>query len=180
MSDDLIHRIVEEIEYLRAKRAWTVRARPRLIVVHGHHKALRDCSPGETIEQASFSVRSRLTRLRVSPTGLVLLDVLARKRPQPLTAGQIERVVSSNPFYLGLGANANSTQWPRIGLNRRTIKVYIPRLHRQIGKALKEAGLAMRPEEVLLTEDTELLNVKAYRLAIPCQFVHLGGARARK
>jgi hypothetical protein len=37
----------------------------------------------------------------------------------------------------------------------------------------------MRPEEVLGSEDTVLLNVTAYRLTIPCEFVHLAGTGGR-
>jgi hypothetical protein len=180
MNGESINRVAEEIEYLRARRARTGRARPRLTVVHGYHQAIRDCFPGETVEYSWLSVHSDVFPLRVSPTGLVLVDVLARKKPLALTAAQIERIITSDPFYVNLGANAASAQRARIGLTRRTIKVYIPRLLRQIGKALKKAGLAMRPEEILVTEDTDLLNVKAYRLAISCEFVHLNrtaGAR---
>lgn len=179
MRDDVILRVVEEIQYLRAKRAWIARARPRLILVHGHHRAMKDCLPGETIEQAYFSAFSRVTPLRVSPTGLILLDVLARKRPMPLTAAHIERIVTSDEFYVHLGANANSGKRQRIGLNRRTVKVYIPRLYQQIGNGLKEAGTAIHPEEVILSEDTDLLNVKAYRIAVSCHFVHVDGAFER-
>jgi hypothetical protein len=175
MNDDAIHRIVEEIEYLRAKRARMAGARPRLIVVHGHHQAVNDCLPGETIEQACFSVSSDVIPLRVSPTGLVLADVFARKKPLPLTVAHIERILATDPFYVRLGANAASAQRPTIRLTHRSIKVYVQRLRQQIGKALKEAGLAMRPEEILVSEDTDLLNVAAYRLTISCEFVHVDG-----
>jgi hypothetical protein len=121
-----------------------------------------------------------LIPLRLSPTGLVLVDVFARKKPQPLTAAHIERILASEPFYVRLGANAPAAQGATIKLTRKTIKVYIRRLRQQMGKALKELGLAMRPEEVLVSEDTDLLNVTAYRLAIPCEFVHLGRTAGRR
>ena len=180
MKGDSIHRVAEEIEYLRARRALKGSARLRLTMVHGYHQAIKDCFPGETVEYAWLSTHSDVFPLRVSPTALVLADVLGRKKPLALTAAQIERIITSDPFYVNLGANAAPRQRTRIGLTRRTIKVYIPRLLRQIGKALKRAGLAMRPEEILVSEDTDLLNVKAYRLAIPCEFVHLDGTDRRR
>ena len=180
MSGDNIRRIVAEIEYLRARRARTPEARPRLIVSHSHHQAVKDCLPGETIERACLSVHSEAIPLRLSDNGLVLLDILARKKPQPLTAAHIERILAADPFYSHLGANGMSAERQAIRLTRKTIKVYIQRLREQIGKALKEAGLAMRPEEVLISEETELLNVTAYRLAISCEFVHQTGTRVRR
>jgi hypothetical protein len=179
-NNEGIRRLVDEIEYLRAKRAQMAAAIPRLIVVHGHHQPEMNCLPGETVEQISLSVRSNIIPLRLSPTGLVIGDVLARKRPMPLSASHIERILSSDPFCVRLGANAVPAPRLTIRLTRKTIKVYIGRLRQQLGKALKEAGLAMRPEEVLVSEDTDLLNVTAYRIAIPCEFVHIGGTAGRR
>lgn len=181
MSDDYgIQRIVDEIEYLRAKRARHEGAVPRMVIAHGHQQAVRDCLPGETIEHAHFSMHSDLIPLCLSPTGLVLVDVFARKKPQPLTAAHIERILAAEPFYVRLGANTLEARGATIKLTRKTIKVYVQRLRQQIGKALSELGLAMRPEEVLVSEDTDLLSVKAYRLTIPCEFVHLCGTAGRR
>jgi hypothetical protein len=38
----------------------------------------------------------------------------------------------------------------------------------------------MRPEEVLISESTDLLNVAAYRLAIPCEVLQMGGIAGRR
>jgi hypothetical protein len=175
-----IRRLVDEIEYLRAKRAQMAGAIPRLVVVHGHHQPGTDCLPGETVEQVSLAVRSNVIPLRLSLTGLVIGDVLARKRPMPLSATHIERILASDPFCVRLGANAVSAPRPTIKPTRKSIKVYIQRLRQQLGKALKEAGLTMLPEEVLISESTDLLNVTAYRLAIPCEIVHQTGIRVRR
>jgi hypothetical protein len=181
MNDDQgIQMIIEEIEYLRAKRAQNAGVLPRMVIAHGHQQAVRDCLPGETIEQVSIAVRSQVIALRLSPTGLVIADVLGRKKPMPLTAAHIECIFASDPFCVRLGANAASVPRPMLRLTRKTIKVYIRRLRQQIGKALKEAGLAKLPEEILISESTDLLNVTAYRLAIPCEFVHMGATAGRK
>src|ERR1035441_7758861 len=98
MSDDYgIQRIVDEIEYLRAKWTRYVGVMPRMVIVHGYQKAVKDCLPGETVEQVSFAVRSHVIPLRLSPTGLVLADVFGRKRPMSLTAAHIERIFVSDP-----------------------------------------------------------------------------------
>ena len=180
MSNSGIREVVAEIEYLRAKRAQVASASPRLVVVHGEHQPLTKCLPGETVEQVGLAVHSRVIPLSLSPTGLVVADVLARKRPIPLTTAQIERFLASDPFCVRLGANTSPTPRSAVRLARKSIKVYIQRLRRQIGKTLKAAGLAMLPEEILVSESTELSNVMTYRFAIPCEFVHLNGDAKRK
>ena len=96
------------------------------------------------------------------------------------TIDHIERILAADAFYLHLGANGLSVEKQKIRLTRRTIKIYIQRLRKQIGKALNKVGLSMRPEDVLVSEETELLNVTAYRLAISCEFVHQTEPRVRR
>jgi hypothetical protein len=38
----------------------------------------------------------------------------------------------------------------------------------------------MLPEDLLVSESTDLSNVMTYRFAIPCEFVHLNGDAKRK
>ena len=182
MNDDNgIQQIVDEIEYLRGKRALMSNATPCFVVVHGHHQAVKGCLPGETIEQVSIAVRSELIQLRLSPKGIVIANVFAQQKPMGLTAAHIEQIIASDSFYLRLGANASSSfPKPATRVTRRTIKVYIERLRRQIGKALKKAGLDIRPEEVLVSERTDLLNVMTYRITIPCKFVHVGASAGNR
>ncbi|HUN84794.1 MAG TPA: hypothetical protein VMU48_10465 [Terracidiphilus sp.] len=97
-----------------------------------------------------------------------------------LTAAQIERLLSSDPFYVRLGASASRAPRPAVRLARKSVKVYIQRLRWQLGKALKAMGLSTLPEEILVSENTELSNVMTYRFAISCEFVHLNGDATRK
>ena len=175
MSTSGIRKVVEEIEYLSAKRTQFSSAKPRLVVVHGGHQPLTKCLPGETVEQFGIALRSGMIPLSLSPTGLVVADVLARKRHMLLTAAQIERLLASDAFCVRLGANASPAPRLAVRLTRRSIKVYIQRLRRQLGTALEAAGFAMLPEEILVSERTDLSNVVTYRLAIPCEFIHLDG-----
>lgn len=175
MSNSGIRKVVAEIEYLRAKRTQISTASPRLIIVHGEHQPLTDCLAGETVEQISLSVGSCVFPLSLSPIGLVVADLLARKRPMLLAASQIEHLLASDPFCVRLGANSPSAPRRVVRLARKSIKVYIMRVRRQLGNALNDAGLAMLPENILVSASTELANVMTYRFAIPCEFVHLNG-----
>lgn len=181
MSDnESIRRVVEEVEYLRAKRAQSGMARPHLVVVHGCREPGTLCRCGESIEHAMLVIGSRTFEVALSPSGLVTLDILIRKRPTPLTAAQIERISLSDPFYLRLGANALGTQRKLIRLGRRSIKVFIQRFRQQLDNILREAGFSIRAEDMLISEGTELKNVTAYRLTIPCTVVHPGEDADRK
>jgi hypothetical protein len=175
MSNSGLREVVAEIEYLRAKRTQAAFARPRLVVVHGEHQSRTKCLAGETVEQLSLAVSSSVIPLSLSLTGLVVADILARKRSMLLTASQIAHFLASDPFCVRLGANASQAPRPAIRLARNSVKVYIQRLRLQLGRALKAAGLTTLPEEVLVSESTELSNVMTYRFAIPCEIVHLDG-----
>jgi hypothetical protein len=180
MRNSGIQEVLAEIEYLRAKRAQAASASPRLVVVHGAHQPLTKCLAGETVEQISLAVHSRVIPLSLSPIGLVIADLLARKRPMLLTASQIEHLLASDPFCVRLGANSPSAPRRVIRLARRSVKVYIQRLRTQLSKTLKAAGVETLAEGILISDSTELSNVMTYRFAIPCEFVHLNSDAKRK
>ena len=163
------------VDYLVAKRKQARSTQSRLVIVHGHHQPGTACHGGETIEQVFLGVGRRLIALALSPTGLVVVDILARKRPMRLSASQIEQIATSHPFYAHLGANTASKKRRTIRLARRSIKVFISRFRRLLAKASAQAGLEIHPEKILVSEPTDLLNITAYRLALPCEFVHVSG-----
>src|ERR1035438_558536 len=92
--------IVEEIDYRLSERRQRAVERPRLVVFHGHHQPETDCLYGETVEQAYLAYGAQEIPLRLSPTGLLIIDCLSRHRLTPLSAKQIERILSSDPFYV--------------------------------------------------------------------------------
>ena len=163
------------VDYLVAKRKQARSTQPRLVIVHGHHQPGTACHCGETIEQVFLGVGRRLIALALSPTGLVVVDILARKRSMLLSGAQIEQIAASHPFYTHLGANTASKKRRTIRLARRSIKVFISRFRRLLAKASAQAGLEIHPEKILVSEPTDLLNITAYRLALPCEFVHVSG-----
>ena len=168
-----IRRIVDEIEYLRAKRHQVARITPRLLLTHGHHLSGTGCQPGETIEQASLVVGVNTFPLNLSLAGLMVLDILARKKPLILTARQIERIMVSDPFCLKIGTNVPLFHRDTAKPTRRSIKVYVQRIREQLQKAFRRAGLSIHPKDVLVSEAADLANVVTYRIAIPCEFSHL-------
>lgn len=163
--------IVEEIDYLLAERRQKAVEHPRLVVDHGYHQPETDCLPGETVEQAYLAIGTKELPLHLSPTGLLIIDCISRHRWTPLSAAQIERILLSDPFYLRHGANALSGNGAAIRPKRASIRVYIQRIRVQLGEALGEAGMNMKPERILASETTDS-NVVVYRLNAKVEIVH--------
>ena len=163
--------IAEEIDYLLTKRRQKAVERPRLALIHGHHRPETNCLHGETVEQAYLAYEAQKVPLRLSPTGLLIIDCLSRHRPTPLSATHIERILSSDPFYLRHGANALGASRAAVRPRRASIKVYMRRIRVQLGKALKEVGLDVRPEGILVSETTDS-NVVVYGLKTNVEVRH--------
>jgi hypothetical protein len=145
--------------------------RLRLVVIHGYHQLGTDCLHGETVEQVFLESGAGEFPMRLSPTGLLIVDCLSRHRRMPLSAPHIERIFSSDPFYLRHGANVLSSNRRAVRPKRASIKVYIQRIRVQLGKALSEAGLCVRPERILVSETTDS-NVVVYWLKASVDFRH--------
>jgi hypothetical protein len=168
MNSDNIRRIVNEIEYRLAQQPHHREATLRLTAVYARTME----GIGEVIVQVLF-VKGRVDfPVSLGLKALAILDVLIRYKPNLLSAAQIERILRTDPFSRRLGTNVPREQKSELWLTRRTIKVYIMRLREQLRKTLKRAGLTMQPNEVLVSEPTELANVVAYRIDIPCEVVH--------
>lgn len=163
--------IVWEIDYLLAKRSQKTMERPRLVVIHGHHQPETVCLHGETVKQAFLVFDRKEYSLCLSPTGLLILDCLARHCPVPLTAMQIKDILSTDPFYLRHGANTLGGGRAVVRANRASIKVCIQRIRVQLRKTLMDAGLALESSRILISEATDN-NIVAYRLGVIPEFRH--------
>ena len=164
MNGDSVRRIVAEIEYRRARRIHQSRSLPRFIAVYINQHSNTRSLHGAVIERACFIVATREVPISLGLKGLAIIDVLVRYKPGILSAAQIERILRNDPICARLGVQ-------RL-MNRRVIKIYVHRLRMQLAHALDEAGITIEPKRLLVSETTELGNVKAYRLAMPCKVVH--------
>ena len=163
--------VIEEVEYLLAERRLVAAEGPHFIVTHGNHVHGTLCRPGETVEQVSIACCSNEFPLHLSPTGLLIVDCLARYRHVSLTAPRIAQILASDPFYMRHGANANGGRNKLIQPNRVSIKVHIQRIREQMTKAFHETGLALDPRRILISETTDS-NIVVYRLRGSVEFRH--------
>ncbi len=170
-TDDALRPIISEVEFLLAERRQFASEGPHFIVTHGNHKLGSLCAPGETVEQVSMRHRWNEFPLHLSPTGLLIVDCLCRHRQVSLTAPRIAHILASNPFYVHHGANTRGGMKKRIHPESVSIRVHIQRMREQIAKAAVEAGFALDPIRVLISERTDS-NTAVYRLKASVEVRH--------
>ncbi len=169
-SEPLV-RVVEEVEYLLARRRRRAQERPRLTVVHSHHQPGTICLPGESIESAHLSYPEWEIPIHLSPPGLVVCDCMARHHHTPLSVARMERILAGDPFYRRLGANGFERAEETPIFTRAALRVYIARLREQIAKALRKGGSMVPPDDALVSEPTDS-NVVVHRINLPVAVVH--------
>jgi hypothetical protein len=109
--------------------------------------------------------------LHISPTGLLLVDLVCRYRRTLLTAARIEQIMLTDLFYTRHGANRYGGYRSAALPNRTSIKVHIQRIREQMAKTFIEAGLNLHPGKVLIAEPTDS-NIVVYRLKASVEFMH--------
>jgi hypothetical protein len=170
-SVETLKPIIAEVEFLLAERRQLAAEGPHLIVTHGNHEYGFHCTRGETLQQVSFSYRWRESPLYLSPTGLLIFDCVCRYRQTPLTARRIEHILTSDPFYVNLGANAHFFKQKRVRPDHVAISVHMERIREQIAKAAGEVGFTVDPKRILVSERTES-NIVLYRLKATVEIRH--------
>jgi hypothetical protein len=123
------------------------------------------------VERACLMYRWQEYPLRLSPTGLLLVDLLCRYRRTLLTAARIEQIMLTEPFYTHHGANRHQGYRSVALPNRTSIKVHIQRIREQMAKTFIEAGLNLGPGKVLIAETTDS-NIVVYRLKASVEVMH--------
>lgn len=170
-GDEHLRPIIEELDYLLAERRQLAAEGPHFIVTHGFHKLGTLCLHGETVERACLMYRWQEFPLHISPTGLLIVDVLCRYRRTLLTAARIEQIMLADLFYTRYGANRRGGHRSVSLPNRSSIKVHIQRIRGQMAKAFVEAGLSLDPGVVLISETTDS-NIVVYRMKASMEFRH--------
>jgi hypothetical protein len=127
------------------------------------------CLPGEQILAVIWVFRGREIPVRLSPTSLLLFDILARCR-LPLTATQIEKTAGSEPFYLKQ-VNAKAQNQLRL-IKTRSVKVFVQRIRRQLQKTFSAAGARIDPQRILISSLSDS-NVVTYSLRAQVTWHHI-------
>jgi hypothetical protein len=163
--------LIEELDFRLAQRRHLRQRGMHLIVTHSCHMPGTLCASGEMIEDIAIGGQPQPRSLGLSHMSLLLIDCLCRHRA-PLTALRIEQIMNTDPFCVHYAAN-------RIGRNqcvakpdRKSVRVYVPRIWRQMEKVFRDIELNIDPEEVLLSKTTDS-NVVVYQLKATLEIVHV-------
>jgi hypothetical protein len=170
-SHEHLRPIIEELDYLLAERRQLAAEGPHFIVTHGFHNPGTLCLHGETVERACLMYRWQEFPLHVSPTGLLIVDLLCRYRRTLLTAARVEQIMLTDPFYTRHGANGHGVCGNVALPHRTSIRVHIRRIREQMAKTFIEARLNLDPVKVLIAETTDS-NIVVYRLKASVEFMH--------
>jgi hypothetical protein len=164
-------RVVEEVEYLLARRKRRAQERPSLVIVHGYHQQGTLCVPGETIDRCHLRFPEWEIPIPLALPGLMVCDCMVRHHHTPLSIARMESILTSDPFYCRLGTNSFERIEEMPMFTRVALRVYVARLRERIAKALRKGGSLLLPEEAL-TSDTAESNVVVHRINLPVKIVH--------
>lgn len=163
-------RLVEEVDFRLAHRRHLRERGVHLIVTHGDRIPGMLCMAGETIEDIAVAGQPQPQSLGLSHISLLLMDCLCRYR-QPLTVRRIEQIMYTDPFYVQYAENRIGPNQCTAKPDRKSVRVYVPRIWTRMEKAFEESGLAIDPRQILLQGMTDS-NVVTYRLKATVEVLH--------
>jgi hypothetical protein len=164
-GSDSVDRIVEELEYLEAER--------RELLVNGPHFRILYRIANESVQLnrrqpvAAYLVHAGQSfQVGLGSILVQLFDYMARHNRLAQTARQIE----SGTHAQRISGVTKSVVSPR-RIPRRHVRVYADRIRAVLGPVLRKAGLEIRADAVLVSEETAT-NETAYRLRGTFEWLH--------
>lgn len=157
-ASDPTDRIIEEIEFIEAERRESRESGPHFRIIHrSEHRSDSNYSYQEAV--AVFLVcGDRFFQVMLGSVLVRLFDYMARHNRLAQTARQIENGTRVDPLF-----RAHRRTKPRNCTPRRYVRVYVDRIRVALDLVFQECGLGIRPESVLISEDT-VMNEVGYRL----------------
>lgn len=163
--------LVEEVDFRLAHRRHLRERGVHLLVTHSHHIPGTLCMSGELIEDIAISWQTQPRSLGLSHVSLLLMDCLCRYR-LPMTALRIEQIMNTDLFYVYYASNWIGRNQSTARPDRKSVRVYVPRIWSRMKKIFRDTELNIDPEEVLLSKTTDS-NVVAYQLKATVEIVHV-------
>ena len=171
MSDNL--RIVAyKVESALLEIAELYQAGPHIRILHRFRElGVVGCLPGEEVVATLLVSRGQAYQLRLSLSGRLLLDYLARHRHCAQSAAQISAGIGADEFYQEHAANAGACMKMLRRIPRSCIKVQVARLRKAFGLAFREAGIQFDPSGVIASRPT-VSNEVGYILKAVVEWSH--------
>jgi hypothetical protein len=170
-SNGAFGQLLQEVDFVLAQRRHFRVRGPHFIVTHIEHVPDTKCLPGERVGDVALAWSPAPLSLGLSETSMILWDCLLRYR-MPLSARRIEEIMSTDPFYVDYAANRIGRGQVTALPDRRTVRVYVPRIWKQIERVFGDLGICRDPRQVLVSETTDT-NVLVYRLRATSELVHI-------
>ena len=162
---ETISKIIDELEYIDAERRELSANGPQFRIVHRSPQSFTPCSLHETVV-VYLVHQGRAFQVQLGTTLVALFDYVARHNRVAQTAKQIENGTRSQR---GLEERRSGVR--ARGIPRRYVRVYTDRIRAALGLALRDAGLEINPDAVLVSEETAL-NEIGYRLRGTFEWMH--------
>ncbi len=163
--------LVEELDFALAERKHLRARGPHFIVTHLDHTPGTVCASGEMIGDIALGGFTEPISLRLAHMSLLLMDCLCRYRI-PLTALRIEEIIHTDPFYVEYAANRVGRNQVIARPDRNSVRVYVPRIRKQMERVFRELELNLDSRQILVAEITDS-NVPVYRLRATVEFFHI-------
>ena len=158
-ASDPTDRIIEEIEFIEAERRESRESGPHFRIIHrSEHRSDSNYSYQEAV--AVFLVcGDRFFQVMLGSVLVRLFDYMARHNRLAQTAeADRKRHSGGPPFRAHRRTKPRNCRTPR-----RYVRVYVDRIRVALDLVFQECGLGIRPESVLISEDT-VMNEVGYRL----------------
>lgn len=179
MSDDL-QIVAYKVESALAGLADLLQNGPALRIVHRFRTAgAVDCVPGEEVFAVFLVQRGRQFQLRLSLSGRLLLDYLARHRHYAQSATQIAAGIQASDFYQKHASNAGKSPRMRRKIARSAVKIYIRRLRQAFAAACEEAEVVFSADKVIVSEQT-VANEVGYKVHARVEWSHVDSPESRR
>jgi hypothetical protein len=165
------YRIADTAEVLLFELHHLLHSGPNILIHHAYQLSDHNerCGPGEEIASAYLLHRGRAIFLALPLSLLFVLDSLARSRHIPRSATQIASSIRASEFYRKHGRNSGIAS--RRKISRSAVKVYVQRIRRALDIALREAGIGLAAEQVLVSKKT-VSNQTLYQLHASVSWHH--------
>ena len=175
-TSDETSSVLDNVDLLLAEQREISAARLHFRVVHRFRKQGCDCMPGEETVAVFLLHRSREILVPLSLTLRLVFDFMARNCRLPQSAVQIAAAMNVDPFCRQHGWNAVRSGELTRKMSRAAIKVSVMRIRDGLAQALHQAGLAVSPGSILVSESTAT-NQVLYRLKAAFQWIHIDDPR---
>ena len=166
-ASDALERIVEELEFIEAEK--------RQLHANGPHFQIL-CRSGQDLYNPSEVIAvylvyaGRTFQVALGASLLRLFGYMARHKRLAQTARQIENGTRA----VAWSGRGRRTCFSAGGIPRRHIRIYVKRIRAALDSVLREAGLEIRSDAVLVSENTPT-NETGYRLYSTLGWLHIDG-----